>query len=482
MKAGCGQRWETVGTCCNDYYPMNMTMKNPGRARRWMFLLVMGLSLSPGTVPARAALPIAMPGNEVPSLAPMLKRVTPAVVNVSTSGTENIDENPLLRDPFFRRFFDLPERSRKRHTQSLGSGVIFDASKGIVVTNAHVINNAEKINVTLHDGRSFIAQVVGVDAGSDVAVIKIPPENLSEITLGDSDALAVGDFAVAIGNPFGLNQTVTSGIISALGRHGLGIEGYEDFIQTDASINPGNSGGALVNLLGELIGINTAILAPAGGNVGIGFAIPINMVKQITGQLVVHGRVKRGRLGVYAQDLTPELAQAFGSRGGNGALITQIIPGSPAETSGLRQGDVIIALNDRRIDDGADLRNAIGLLRIGQNLEIQLLREGRERIITARIDESADTAIEGKQLHRGLSGAVFSEPLPGTKPGTGILVDRVERSSNAWSAGLRPGDVIVAVNRYRVDSIEALSRVVTSFESLVIEFLRGGRAYYLAIE
>lgn len=449
----------------------------------WPFVLAFCLlSLHALSAPAYAALPIALPGQEVPSLAPMLKRITPAVVNIASSGAENISENPLLRDPFFRRFFELPERPHKRRTQSLGSGVIIDAKQGIVVTNAHVIDKAEEINVTLQDGRSFIAELVGADPDFDVAVLKIDPGNLSEIKLGNSDTLEVGDFAVAIGNPFGLSQTVTSGIISALGRSGLGIEGYEDFIQTDASINPGNSGGALVNLLGELIGINTAILAPAGGNVGIGFAIPVNMVGQITEQLLAYGRVKRGRLGVYAQDLTVELAQALGAGRGNGALIAQVIADSPAAKSGLRQGDVVIALNGKRIDDATDLRNAIGLLRVGQELAMRVIRKGEERTITAQIDELVSATIDGGKLHRGLSGVTFSESPPGSELGAGIVITQVERQSNAWSAGLRPGDAVVAVNRYRIDSIEDFSRVISASGSLLIRFLRGDNAYYLTIE
>jgi len=430
---------------------------------------------------ASAALPISLLSEDVPSLAPMLKQVMPAVVNISTRGTRNIQSNPLLQDPFFRRFFDFPDRPRKRRTQSLGSGVIIDAGKGIVVTNTHVIDRAEKINVALQDGRNLEAELVGADSDSDIAVVKIAAEDLAEIRLGDSDALQVGDFVVAIGNPFGLNQTVTSGIVSALGRDGLGIEGYEDFIQTDASINPGNSGGALVNLKGELVGINTAILAPAGGNVGIGFAIPINMAGQITEQLIAYGRVKRGRLGVYVQDLTPDLARAFGTGRSRGAVIAQIIPGSPAQKSGLRAGDVVTSVDQRRIDDAADLRNAIGLLRIGQELELRVIREGEEHILEARIDEAVEIMLKGETLHRSLSGAVFVEPGSGSGP-EGVLVDSVEKQSNAWSAGLRPDDLIVGINRYRIRTIEDLSRLIAASGSLVIEFLREDRAYYLTIE
>jgi serine protease Do/serine protease DegQ len=274
---------------------------------------------------------------------------------------------------------------------------------------------------------------------------------------------------------------VTFGIISATGRDHLGINTYEDFIQTDAAINPGNSGGALVNLKGELIGINTAILAPAGGNVGIGFAIPINMTSQIAEQLISHGRVKRGRLGVYVQDLTPDLAQAFGTGRSQGALIAQIIPKSPAEKSGLREGDLVISINSRRIDDAADLLNAIGLLRVGQELELRVIRGGEERTIEAHIDEAEETLHEGKTLHRSLSGVLFLESEAGS--GTeGVLVETVEKRSRAWNAGLRAGDLIVGVNRYRVRTLDDFSSVASGSDGLRIEFLRDGSAYYLTID
>ncbi|MDX2426446.1 MAG: trypsin-like peptidase domain-containing protein, partial [Cycloclasticus sp.] len=256
---------------------------------------------------AHAAFPSFMAEGPLPSLAPILDKVTPAVVNIATKNFVQQRENPLLQDPFFRRFFQIPNTPTKRSSQSLGSGVIVDAQKGLIITNHHVIGKADEITVTLRDGRSFNATVVGSDPESDVAVIKIKAEGLTKLKIADSDNLRVGDFVVAIGNPFGLGQTVTSGIVSALGRSGLGIEGYEDFIQTDASINPGNSGGALINLRGELIGINTAIIAPNGGNVGIGFAIPSNMAISLKDQLVKFGKTNRGQLGISVQDLTPDL-------------------------------------------------------------------------------------------------------------------------------------------------------------------------------
>ena len=326
----------------------------------------------------------------LPTLAPMLERATPAVVNIATEGTIRLRPNPLFNDPFFRRFFDLPKQPQERRTQSSGSGVVVDTAKGYIVTNHHVIDAADSITVTLNDGRQFDAEVIGSDPGTDVAVIQIPAKNLAALPMANSDALRVGDFVVAIGNPFGLGQTVTSGIVSALGRSGLG-QGYEDFIQTDASINPGNSGGALVNLRGELVGINTAILAPGGGNVGINFAIPANMVANLIDQLVKYGQVRRGQLGVLVQDLSPELAESFGLQRSQGAVVAQIIPGSAADRAGLKEGDVVIALDNKPIRNASALRNAIGLLQVGENVKLDLLRDGKPLIITVTLRESSPT-------------------------------------------------------------------------------------------
>ena len=409
---------------------------------------------------AHGALPVAVGDEPLPSLAPMLEQVQPAVVNISTESVVQIRENPLLRDPFFQRFFDLPQSQRRqRSSQSLGSGVVIDAERGYIITNHHVIDKANEITVKLHDGRTFTAQTIGTDPDSDIAVIRVPAEHLTAIKTGNSDELRVGDFVVAIGNPFGLSQTVTSGIVSGLGRSGLGIEGYEDFIQTDASINPGNSGGALVNLRGELVGVNTAILAPGGGNVGIGFAIPVNMARDLMDQLVEFGAVRRGRLGVYVQDLTPELAQAFGISTLRGAVIAQVIPGSAAETAGIREGDVVAAINGRPIKKASDLRNAVGLLRVGESLDLEVLRDGVTEFLRARI--SAPTIIQntGQAISPRLDGALLRE-LDADAERYGVLVVEVENDSPAWRAGLRQSDLIVSVNRQPVRTIADVKQAV----------------------
>ncbi|MBM4200936.1 MAG: Do family serine endopeptidase [Gammaproteobacteria bacterium] len=341
-------------------------------------------------LPAAAAPPVrlAPPARseyKLPSLAPMLERIVPGVVNISTTSRVRLEVNPLFNDPFFRRFFGAPQMPREQQRQSLGSGVVIDAAKGYILTNHHVVANADQVTVTLLDERQFAAKVVGSDADTDVAVIKITADRLVAVPLGDSEALRVGDFVVAIGNPFGLGQTVTSGIVSALGRSGLGIEGYENFIQTDASINPGNSGGALVDLDGRLIGINTAIVGPSGGNVGISFAIPSNMARDIMEQLVGSGKVRRGQLGVSVQDLNPELARSFGLKRSAGAVIAQIVPGSPAATAGLQVGDVVVAVNGKSVANASSLRSAIGLTPPGQEIELEIVRNGASRTLSVAI-------------------------------------------------------------------------------------------------
>ena len=420
----------------------------------------------------------------LPTLAPMLERATPAVVNIATRGRVQIRENPLFNDPFFRRFFDLPQRPRERITQSLGSGVVVDAGKGYILTNNHVIEKADEIEVTLRDGRKLKAELVGSDPATDIAVIKVDKDRLTALSFADSDRLRVGDFVVAIGNPFGLGQTVTSGIVSALGRTGLGIEGYEDFIQTDASINPGNSGGALVNLRGELVGINTAIFSQSGGNIGIGFAIPINMAREVMRQLIKHGRVERGVLGVQVQDLTPELAQAFAIPERRGVVISAVVPGSAADKAGLKTGDIIIAVDGRAVEDSADVRNRIGLVRVGSRVELKILRDGRERIIRATIGEEQRAEMKGEELHPYLEGALLGdigENSPLYERVKGVVVVDVAPGSRAWQAGLRKGDVIMSANRRPVDNLKQLRKAIKRQDTLLLNIQRGNSALFLLL-
>jgi len=366
-----------------------------------ILLAAAGLALAAAS-PAPAAAPEVLSAAGVPSLAPLLKEVTPGVVNIAVRGRAAQVDNPLLNDPFFRRFFNLPPQQRERETQATGSGVIVDAREGLVLTNNHVVENADAIEVTTKDNRRFKAKLIGRDGDTDVAVLKIEGGNLTAVEFGDSDRLEVGDFVLAIGNPFGLGQTVTSGIVSALGRSGLGIEGYEDFIQTDASINPGNSGGALVDLKGRLIGLNTAILAPGGGNIGIGFAVPINMARRVMEQLVRYGEVKRGRIGIGIQELTPEIAQEMGIKRTEGALIAKVEPKSSAERAGLRPGDLVLTVDGIPVKSATQLRNRIGLTRVGETVELGVERKGEQKMLRAQIDqvESGTDKRERQQQQR----------------------------------------------------------------------------------
>jgi Do/DeqQ family serine protease len=440
--------------------------------------LVLLWSLLFAGLPAFAVLPFAVDGAALPSLAPMLERVTPAVVNIATVGSEEIQGgNPLMNDPFFKRFFNVPNRRQRRKTQSLGSGVIIDARRGYVVTNHHVIDKASEITVTLRDGRSLAAVLIGTDPDTDVAVIKVPAKGLKALKFANSDRLRVGDFVVAIGNPFGLGQTVTSGIVSALGRSGLGIEGYEDFIQTDASINVGNSGGALVNLRGELVGINTAILAPNGGNVGVGFAIPVNMAADIMDQLLTHGRVRRGLLGLVAQDLTEDLAEAFGLSQANGAVVVRVLEGSAAAQAGLREGDVLHSVNGRVVRNAGDMRTIVGLSRVGQVLQLQVLREGKPTAVRVVIPEPDTARVGGEDLHAQLAGVTFGNiesrhPLFGRTEGAQIL--ELERNSPGRRLGLRAGDVIIGVNGIRLNSVANLEKLARArADGLTFDLIRG---------
>jgi Do/DeqQ family serine protease len=444
-------------------------------------VLALSMSLLCAT-PAMAALPnVDASGNALPSLAPMLKSVNPAVVNIATF-TKREANNPLMNDPFFRHFFDVPERRQmpQQRQRSAGSGVIVDAQDGIVVTNHHVIKGADEIQVVLNDGRSFAAELVGSDPEVDIAVLKIDASNLTQLPMSNSDELQVGDFVVAIGNPFGLGQTVTTGVVSALGRTGLGIEGYEDFIQTDASINPGNSGGALVNLRGELIGINTAIIAPAGGNVGIGFAIPVNMARASIEQLVEHGEVKRGQIGVSIQDVTPELQEAFGLKNGQlGVLITGVAEKSEADKAGLKPGDVVIAVDGRPTLSTGALRNAIGVRKIGDQVKLTIIRDGKEKTVRSKVG-SPDTAFAeaGKSSSTPLlEGAEFENNRDG-----GVVVARIQPRSPAAASGLQVGDVIIGANRIRVNNLDEFNKAVArGNNSILLHIKRGRGSFYLVI-
>ena len=357
--------------------------------------------------PAYPAVPVMDSKNGMPTLAPLLRDVTPAVVNISVQTRSAIEDNPLFRDPFFRRFFDLPDQA-DRPERSAGSGVIVDAANGYVVTNFHVIKDAQKVTVTLKDRRQFQAKLVGTDPGTDIALLKIDAKKLQALRLGNSDLLNVGDFVVAIGNPFGLGQTVTSGIVSALGRSGLDIEGYEDFIQTDASINPGNSGGALVNLKGELVGINTAIIGPSGASVGIGFAVPSVMVKAVLDQIVRFGEVRRGRLGASSEDITHDLAASLGLASTAGAIVSTVESGSPAEKAGLKAGDVITVVNGKSVRNSIDLRNKVGLMPIGETVNLELIRNGKPFTTKVKIAKPLDVPGTEAETVPQLAGATVA--------------------------------------------------------------------------
>jgi len=425
---------------------------------------------------SQAALPLAADGGPLPSLAPMLERVTPAVVNISTITQIEVETHPLLRDPFFRYFFELPRERRERKNQSLGSGVIVDAERGLVLTNHHVVDQAHEIDVKLRDGRELSAELVGSDTETDIALLRVPAQGLTAVAWGDSDSLRVGDFVVAIGSPFGLSHTVTSGIVSALGRTGLGIEGFESFIQTDASINPGNSGGPLVDLHGRLVGINTAILAPGGGNVGIGFAIPVAMVRTVVDQLLEHGEVRRGLLGVAVQDLTPKLARALGVGNADGALVSRVDPGSAAAAAGLRPGDLIVAVNGRPVTGAGALRAYIGLLRVGTPLALELIRKGARIRLESAVGDPYAGYVDGKRLALVLEGARLGDLIQGggRDHRSAVAVGTVTKDSPAWFTGLREGDLLLEINQERVHNLKELRRILRRTRALVSLGIRRG--------
>ena len=444
----------------------------------------------------------------LPTLAPMLKRASPGVVNISVEGTVQVGQdqlgggNPLFKDPFFRRFFNLPTNPKPmtEHVHAVGSGVVYDASHGYILTNYHVIQDANKIQITFNDGRELTATLVAGDEKTDVAVLKVNATNLTQLPLGGSKNLQVGDYVVAIGDPFGVGQAATFGIVSALGRNNLGIEGYEDFIQTDASINPGNSGGALLDMSGHLIGINTAILTHSNGNVGVGFAIPIDMADAVAKQLIAHGSVSRGELGVVLQDLTPTLANALGLTGAtSGAVISDVKAGSAADAAGLKVGDVVVGLDNEAIQTSGQLRMEIGTKPPGTKIAMTILRNGAKMNITATLRQPADEAKTAQAAlpatnppapeapAQRLTGLTLS-PIPQDNKNygkvNGLYVANVDMGSDADEAGVQQGDIITSVDHKPVASPQDLAKVVQAEPSnkpSLLQVRRGDSSVFVAI-
>ncbi|EAW2211847.1 serine endoprotease DegQ [Salmonella enterica] len=438
--------------------------------------LSVGLTLS-APFPALASIPGQV---TLPSLAPMLEKVLPAVVSVKVEGTAAQSQKVPEE---FKKFFgeDLPDQPSQPF-EGLGSGVIIDAAKGYVLTNNHVINQAQKISIQLNDGREFDAKLIGGDDQSDIALLQIQnPSKLTQIAIADSDKLRVGDFAVAVGNPFGLGQTATSGIISALGRSGLNLEGLENFIQTDASINRGNSGGALLNLNGELIGINTAILAPGGGSIGIGFAIPSNMAQTLAQQLIQFGEIKRGLLGIKGTEMTADIAKAFKLNVQRGAFVSEVLPNSGSAKAGVKSGDVIISLNGKPLNSFAELRSRIATTEPGTKVKLGLLRDGKPLEVEVTLDSNTSSSASAEMIAPALQGATLSDGQ--LKDGTkGVKVDSVEKSSPAAQAGLQKDDVIIGVNRDRISSIAEMRKVMAAKPSIIaLQVVRGNENIYLLL-
>ncbi len=444
--------------------------------------LSIGLSLSV-LPPAAASLPTQVPGQgALPSLAPMLEKVLPAVVSVQVEGTAS----PTLNMPeeLKKYFGDNAPQEQAQPFEGLGSGVIIDAAKGYVLTNNHVINQAQKISVQLNDGCEFDAKLVGSDEQSDIALLQlIKPDHLTQIAIADSDKLRVGDFAVAVGNPFGLGQTATSGIISALGRSGLNLEGLENFIQTDASINRGNSGGALLNLNGELIGINTAILAPGGGSIGIGigFAIPSNMAKTLADQLIQFGEIKRGLLGIKGMEMSADIAKAMNLNVQRGAFVSEVLPNSGSAKAGIKSGDVIVSLNGKPLNSFAELRSRIATTEPGTKVKLGLLRDGKPVDVEVTLDKSTSSTASAELIIPALQGASFSDGQ--MKDGTkGVVIDNVDKGSAAAQVGLHKDDIIIGLNRQRIHSIAELRKALEGKPPVIaLNVIRGNESIYLLL-
>ncbi|WP_434019790.1 Do family serine endopeptidase [Thalassotalea atypica] len=435
-------------------------------------------SLALSSAPALAAVPAYVDGQAMPSLAPMLERTTPAVVSISVKGTHEVKQQVPEQ---FRFFFGNPRQRnqpQERPFRGLGSGVIIDANEGYIVTNNHVVEEADEILVTLKDGRQVEAKKIGTDAASDIALLQVDADDLTAIVVSDSDGLRVGDFAVAIGSPFGLGQTVTSGIVSALGRSGLNIENFEDFIQTDAAINSGNSGGALVNLRGELIGINTAILGPNGGNVGIGFAIPSNMMSNLVKQIIEFGEVRRGVLGVAGRSVNGEIAKAMELETTQGGFVEQVSPDSAAAEAGIKAGDVIIKVNGKNVKSFSELRGKIGSIGAGKKVKLTIVRDGDEEVFTVKLKQAETANVEASSIHPMLEGA----ELDNNADNKGIDISEVTQGSPAHAVGIRAGDIITGINRTRTANIGELRSFLKDHKGVfALNIMRGDRALYLMI-
>ena len=456
--------------------------------------LSIGLAMGPVTTANAAETASASTtAQPMPSLAPMLEKVMPSVVSINVEGSATVDAKTVQQmSPFCQDgspFQGSPMcqggapggPTTQEAFKALGSGVIIDADKGYVVTNNHVVDNASKITVQLSDGRRFEAKVIGKDPRSDIALIQLKDaKNLTAIKLADSEQLRVGDYTVAIGNPYGLGETVTSGIVSALGRSGLNIENYENFIQTDAAINRGNSGGALVNLNGELIGINTAILAPDGGNIGIGFAIPSNMVKNLTSQMVEYGQVKRGELGIMGTELNSELAQAMKVDAQRGAFVSQVMPKSSAAKAGIKAGDVIVTMNGKAISSFASFRAEIGTLPVGTKMALGIIRDGKPLTIDVTLEQSSQDQVDSSNIYTGIEGAELSNSTDKVK---GVKVEKVTPGSAAARIGLKKGDVIMGVNQQPINNLGELRKVLDSKPAvLALNIQRGDATLYLLMQ